>query len=242
MNELPVQLTAFEGPLDLLLRLIEQEEIDIYNIPIHRITQQYLERIELDQLDPQIGAEYLLLATELLEIKSRMLLPDHQLKPLYPDGEDPRAVLLERLLAYRRIKATRELLSVRQESHRIYSEDFLLEIPQGKVEVSVKMDPLVLQEAYRRAMIAKDRFSTDAPSSFERFTKANYSVSLKQRDILQLLSYMPTVVFSSLLASSAPKGEWVASFLALLKLQQDQRIHLSQPKRFSDITIEKRSR
>lgn len=241
MSELAIRLSTFEGPLDLLLRLIEQEEIDIYNIPIHRITEQYLRRLELEELDPQSAAEFLLLATELLEIKSRMLLPDHQLKPVYSQDEDPRAQLLERLLTYRRVKVARELLFDLHEPQRLFSEEFLLELPSFD-EKPLWMDPAILSEAYSRALRSMERFSEHAPKSFERFTKRNYSVSLKQRDILQLLTYISTVQFSSLLSASAPKGEWVASFLALLKLQQDQRIHLSQPELFSEITIEKRSR
>lgn len=242
MHDLPVKLSDFEGPLDLLLSLIEQEEVDIYNIPIHRITAQYLARIETEELDPHSGAEFLLLASELLEMKAKMLLPDHQLRPLIAEGDDPRAELLARLLAYRRVKAAKEILREKSEPERIFSEDFLLELPSPKEDASAGYDPMLLPEAFARALLSRERFHEDAPDSFERFTKSFYSVSTKQREILQLLSYMPIVSFTTLLSEKAAKGEWVASFLALLKLQQDQRVHLSQPERFEEITIEKRSR
>src|SRR3989338_5253833 len=113
-----VKLEVFEGPLDLLLYLIKKEEIDIYDIPIAKITDQYLEYLELMKLlDLTIAGEFLVMAATLMHIKSRMLLPPDQLEEAGEEEADPRTELVRRLLEYRKFKEAAQDLS-QMESHQ----------------------------------------------------------------------------------------------------------------------------
>jgi len=116
-----VKLEVFEGPLDLLLYLIKKEEIDIYDIPIAKITDQYLEYLELMKLlDLNIAGEFLVMAATLIHIKSRMLLPPDQLEGEEKEEEDPRAELVRRLLEYKKFKEAATELSHMEKQQKNY--------------------------------------------------------------------------------------------------------------------------
>ncbi|MFC2149854.1 segregation and condensation protein A, partial [Candidatus Auribacterota bacterium] len=111
-----VALEVFEGPLDLLLYLIKKEELDIYDIPIEKITNQYLEYMELlKMLDIDIAGEFLLMAATLMYIKSRMLLPDDERKPIDDEDDDPRFELVKQLIEYKKFKEVAGQLREREE-------------------------------------------------------------------------------------------------------------------------------
>ena len=113
-----VKLEVFEGPLDLLLFLIKKEEVDIYDIPIAKITDQYLEYLELMQLlDLSIAGEFLVMAATLMHIKSKLLLPPDETEPESEEEQDPRAELVKRLLEYKKFKEAAAELS-QKESHQ----------------------------------------------------------------------------------------------------------------------------
>src|SRR6185295_19366311 len=116
-DQYKVKLSMFEGPLDLLLFLIRKEEVSIYDIPIARITEQYLEYLRLmEELDVGVAGEFLLMAATLIHIKSKLLLPRDPLAPsLAEDLEDPRQELVDRLLEHQRFKAVAEMLHSRAE-------------------------------------------------------------------------------------------------------------------------------
>jgi len=130
-----VRLEVFEGPLDLLLYLIRQEEIDIYDIPIARITQQYLEYLEfMKSLDIELAGEFLVMAATLLKVKSRMLLPRHE--ELGEEAEDPRRDLVQQLLEYRKFKEIAERLGEKE-----YTQRRMFPRPKGGFDNAAEIIP-----------------------------------------------------------------------------------------------------
>ncbi len=238
--ELSISLEEFSGPLDLLLELIKQDEIDIYNIPIHRITKSYLDEMNKRAIPSGEIAEFITMAAYLVEIKSQMLLPDHQLQSILENEGDPRRLLVSRLLEYQKVKESRLFLEEKEAlPKRIYSDDLPLLMPKPKpASLDFQMDPNTLKEAMERLYQRRDSYHTEGVF-YDEIRKENYSVMHQQREILQLLSYMDRTTFSGLF-QEAPRGQYVAGFLALLKLAQDQRILLHQEETFSEIEIERR--
>lgn len=238
--ELKISLEEFAGPLDLLLELIKKDEMDIYNIPIHRITSTYLEEMKKRAIPSEEIAEFISMAAYLLEIKSQMLLPDHSLEPAYDDDKDPRHYLVHRLLEYQKVKEATLFLMAREYPLRIYSDDLPLILPKPPAaSLDFNLDSNLLKEAMEALLNRRDDQSRS--QLYDKLKKDGYSVFLQQKEILTFLSYQRKVDFSSLL-KDAPKGKQVASFLALLKLAQDQRILLHQEQNFSEIEIERRIR
>lgn len=237
--ELNINLDEYSGPLELLLELIGKEEIDIYNIPIHRITGSFLEEMKLRPIESERVAEFISMAAYLLEIKSKLLLPDHSLEPIMGGDEDPRYYLMTRLIEYQKVKETREFLAKRELPWRIFSDDLPILLPKPKAaNLDFLADKKDLFTAMENLLNRWDDSSQELLR--DRLKRENYSVMLQQREILTLLSYQERLGFSSFIAQ-APKGKSVASFLALLKLAQDQRVLLHQERSFSDIFIERKS-
>lgn len=238
--EISFQLEDFSGPLDLLLELIKKDEVDIYNIPIHHITSRYMEEMKHRAIPSGDIAEFIAMAAYLLEIKSQMLLPDHQMASILDNEKDPRSLLVHRLLEYQKVKGGRLFLEEREAlPRRIYSDDLPLLLPKpAPKSLDFQMDASLLREAMENLYARRDSYHTEG-IFYEEIRKENFSVMAQQREILQFLSYMDKTTFSGLF-HSAPKGQWVAGFLALLKLAQDQRVHLHQEENFSDIEIERR--
>lgn len=234
-----ISLEAYAGPLDLLLELIKKDELDVANIPIHRITASYLEEMHIRTIPSEDIAEFLSMAAYLLEIKSQMLLPDHALESAYTDAQDPRHALIHRLIEYQKIKEATLFLSAREFPLRIFSDDLPLILPKpAPASLDFEWESLVLWKAMETLLSRRDEESRHL--LYDRLKKESYSVYLQQKEILTFLSYQMRVGFSSLV-KDAPKAKQVASFLALLKLAQDQRVLLHQEKNFSEIEIERRS-
>ena len=238
--ELNFNLEEFSGPLDLLLELIKKDEVDLYNIPIHQITSRYMEEMNRRAIPSGEIAEFIAMAAYLLEIKSQMLLPDHQLKSILEDEKDPRRLLVHRLLEYQKVKESLLFLEKKEAMpRRIYSDDLPLLLPKpAPASLDFEMDAVLLKEAMERLYQRRDSYHTEGVF-YDEIRKENFSVMNQQREILQLLSYMDRATFSNLF-EEAPRGQWVAGFLALLKLAQDQRVLLHQEATFSDIEIERR--
>ncbi|NLY72328.1 MAG: segregation/condensation protein A [Tissierellia bacterium] len=238
--ELNISLEEYSGPMDLLLELIKKDELDIYNIPIHSITSSFLEEMEKRTIVADEIAEFISMAAYLLEIKSQMLLPDHELESVLYDEKDPRRYLALRLLDYQRVKEARNYLSKREFPLSIYSDDLPIRLPRPKPSsLDFELDPLVLKEAMESLLNRWD--STSQELLEDRLKKDNFSVFAQQKEILTYLSYSDRLNFSKLIENE-PKGKHVASFLALLKLAQDQRVLLHQRETFSEIEIERRGR
>ncbi len=236
--ELNISLEEFSGPLELLLELISKEKVDVYNIPIHRITGSFLLEMKTRTIPSEEVAEFISMAAYLLEIKSRLLLPDHMLESVKEDDKDPRYYLITRLLEYQRVKEAREFLTARELPLRIYSDDLPIQLPKPKpANLDFSSEALELKVAMENLLNRWDEGSQELLQ--ERLKRESFSVFVEQKEILTYLSYRDRLEFSSLI-EDVPRGKSVASFLALLKLAQDQRVLLHQEKSFSDILIERR--
>ena len=223
-----VKLPLFEGPLDLLLHLIRQNEVEIVDIPIAKIAEQYLAYIEMmEELNIDVAGEYLLMAATLALIKSRMLLP----RELEADGEgevDPRAELVARLLEYQRYKEAAEALSGR----RLLGRDVYRAespgpepVPQEQREIEVGLFDLL--EAFRSALAA-------APAGDLLHAVETEEVTVRERMIyvMSLFDGAETVEFSEVFRGTGSQGPSramiVATFLAILELARLSALRLFQ--------------
>lgn len=235
-EEYRVKLEAFEGPLDLLLHLIRQDDLDIRNIPIAAILDQYLDYLKLmKELNMDIAGEFILMASELALIKSRMLLPVAEAPP---GGEeiDPRAELVERLLEYQRYKAASQELAGRP----LLGRDVFLH-PQEPLPAAggdepelplLEVDGWKLLEAFRGAM-------AKAPAEeVEEIERDGLSVRERIMELLQRFQRDKTVLLSTLLEGTRTQGLLVLTFLALLEMTRLKMIRIYQPHRLADIHIE----
>jgi segregation and condensation protein A len=223
-----VKLPVFEGPLDLLLHLIRENEVEVTDIPIARISEQYLATLELMQeLDLEVAGEFLLMAATLAWIKSRMLLPPDGLET---EGEslDPRAELVARLLEYQRFKQAARELSQRHWLGRDVLEAHartLEPAPESEREIEVGLFQLL--EAYRRTLARAG--PSAAPHEVEIET-----VTVRERMlvVMQALSLRPSLEFSECLLGKEgvppSRAIFVATFLAILELSRLAALRLYQ--------------
>lgn len=229
-----VKLEIFEGPLDLLLYLIRKDEIDIYDIPIERITNQYLEYLQVFKiLDVDIAGEFIVMAANLIYIKSRSLLPVNQ----RPDEEeteeeDPRWELVRQLIEYKKFKDAASDLQVR-EAHQENLFGRLPEKPEFAEERPLaEVSIFDLINAFQ-GVIKRASKHEDLREIFEE----NFSVSDKIDLIMKLTASGTRMKFTGLFATAASRQEIVVTFLALLELIRLKQLRVSQMEPFSEIEI-----
>lgn len=240
--KIEVQLEAFEGPLDLLLHLISKEEIDIYDIPIVRITDQYMAYIEESHLDLEMTSEFLVMAATLIEIKSKMLLPNHEAMELeYALEEaDPRAELVRRLINYKRYKEAAIKL---QASEGVLDEivfkeqDELSKYVAQKADESLSLDQALLIEALNRVLVKMKRFDEHRATFFGKIKRDLFTVDEKI-NLIEAKIKEHSFEFEALLSDHRTKEEVVVTFLALLELLKLGRIQIRQNALFDPIFIE----
>ncbi len=229
-----IRLDAFEGPLDLLLHLIKREEIDIWNIPIARITEQYLEHLQLmKDLNINVAGEWLLMAATLIYIKSRMLLPADP-APAQEDGEpeDPRTELVYQLLEHQKFKNAAQMLYTREEvENAVWHNPPPEVIEDGKEVVAVTLFDLL--KAFHEVV---KRFESQRGMEVDA---EEISIEEKLVDIRRLLLVHDSLQFSALLKNCISKRHLVVTFLALLELVRLREIWLYQKKAFEEIYISK---
>ena len=245
--ELTVRLETFEGPLDLLLHLLDKNKVSIYDIPIVEITNQYLEYIqEMKRRDLNIMSEFLVMAATLIAIKSKMLLP----KEVNEEGEeeDPRAELVQQLLEYKLYKCMSYELKDRQmdagrvlfKSPTIPSEVMSYEQP---VDVEESLSDLTLHklnQIFQSVMRRQENKIDKVRAGFGRIEKEEVSLSDKMTYLEQYASAHRRFSFRSLLEAQSSKMEIIVSFLAILELMKMGKIAITQENLFDDITIESR--
>jgi segregation and condensation protein A len=227
-----IRLETFEGPLDLLLHLIQKNEMDIFNIPIALITEQYMEYLKwMKTLNLDIAGEYLLMASTLLHIKSKMLLPQNQ-EDEEEEGEDPRAELVRRLLEYQKYKAAASELINRPMLDR---DVFVRLTSQGETqpeEERIEANLFDLIDALRKAL---DRVKEEA---FHEVILDRLSVEDKVQEILVLLQREKrSLPFHLLFSGQASRRVIVITFLAILELVKTKWIRVFQSAPFETIRI-----
>ncbi len=230
-----VTIDNFDGPLDLLLHLIKEQDIDIYDIKIEDITKQYLDYIRhMKELNLEIASEYLVMASELIEMKSKMLLPKKKEKEDDDYEEDPRELLIERLLAYKRYKEvtsefkdlelTRKMIFTREPDNlnRYVKED----------ENSEELGVADLIDAFNNLLKRKE---LDRPIA-TKITKKELSVTEKVNKIKNILRNKKKINFEDIFEVST-KEEVIISFLSVLEMVKKDEILLTQEGNFKNIVI-----
>ena len=230
MSDVSLKLTAFEGPLDLLMHLIESNKIDIYDIPIVEITEQYIGYLRnLQEFDMELASEFLVMAATLLQIKSRMLLPK-EAREDEDEGEDPRQQLVEMLVEYRRIKkAAQNLRYLKEEADRYASREPMFANLVERYVPSYPVRDLLLALANVLRETGGRPLAYIEPQAF--------SVQEKMAEILQRLQGSAQGFLLSELFASGTAGEKVAAFLGVLELLKMGLITISQHQAFAPIYI-----
>lgn len=233
-----LHLSNFEGPLDLLLHLISENEIDIYDIPIVEITKQYLDFIySYNDLDMDAASEFIVMASTLLEIKSRMLLPKNEETDL-PE-EDPREELVRRLLEY---KAFREMSTHLKERESLYNRTFTKDpeyFSEIRDEYSVDDISLTLLTGAIKSVLSRQDIRESELREHSTIETESYSVDDSILIITKRLETEDEFDFFSLFRENSGRGFVIATFLAILELLKLNTIELTQKNTFSNIMIKR---
>lgn len=230
-----VVLPAFEGPLDLLLHLIRENEIDIYDIPIAKVTEQYLVYLSLmESLDLDVAGEWLVMAATLLEIKSRMLLPEEPAQQDEEEQIDPRLELVERLIEYERFKAAADVFKgLEDQRSRVFA--------RAEAEIAFEQRPSLSLEDITAADLLTVLQGILADVSEEEVTsiqRRKITVRMRMREIWRRISEAAgQMAFEELFDDAADKVEVVITFLALLELLRQRRVRARQTKTYGPIQI-----
>ncbi|NLY43826.1 MAG: segregation/condensation protein A [Clostridiaceae bacterium] len=218
MEKISFKLEVFEGPLDLLLHLIEKNKVNIYDIPIAEITSQYFEYLECaSQMDLELSSEFIVLAAQLLYIKSKMLLPRHCDQEAEENEEDPRQELVERLLEYKKYKNATAFLEEREKKYKkiFYKNPDVIEVSEQSLFLSIND----LVDAFYSAVLRKQRENPVQRPYFNNvLNKEEVSVNDKMKDILQIVITKKEIRFIDIFKKMTSKSEIIASFLAVLEL------------------------
>lgn len=229
-----VKLDLFEGPLDLLLYLVKKDHLNIYDIPIAKVTEQYLEYLNLMQLlDLNIAGEFLVMAATLMQIKSKMLLPAEE-SQTQVEQEDPREELVKRLLEYEKFKEIAETLRQKEQG-----QQEVFKRPKGVDKSEIPLESEVYFEASIFDLInAFSKALEEIPKQlFYEVIKDEFTIEEKVHQILHLLLISPAVTLSGLFGKAKNKLEIIVTFLAILELIHLKEIVARQKELFGQIEI-----
>lgn len=235
--EYEVKIDNFEGPLDLLLHLIKESKVDIWEISIADIAEEYLAYIQrMEKLNLDIASEYLVMASELIEMKSRMLLPRQEKDVGEEEEEDPKERLIRRLVEYQKYKEVtknfKELESLRQEFYTKAPDNLKEYVEEGVVPSSdVTLEDLML--AFQKFLNRKE---LEKPLQ-TRVTKKEITVEERRKSIRDILTKRKRVDFFELF-EVVTKEYIVVTFLAILEMAKKQELLIKQESDFSQIMIE----
>jgi segregation and condensation protein A len=229
-----IRVENFEGPLDLLLHLIRKNEMDIYDIPMATITAQYLVILDaMKNLNLDVAGEFLLMASTLIHIKSRLLLPPSEEDVPDEEEEDPRAELVRRLLEYQKYKeaaAAFDALSLL--GRDVFARKFMAaELVEGEEDEFEAIGLYELMEAFR------DLLKTAPPETFHDVDVERLSVTDRVNAILELLADQESLAFTDLFTGCPDRHEVVVTFLAMLELVKLRMLRLMQNRRFGMIRL-----
>jgi len=225
-----IKIPVFEGPFDLLLHLIKEHKIDIYDIPISLITSQYLEYIEImKELNLEIAGDFLVMAATLIQIKSRMLLPPDEEAPS-EDQEDPRRQLVQRLLEYQRYKeAALDFRTKEDEWLKVFRREPLSDEDEGELYL-FDLSLFDLLDAFRKIL-------DKAPSEIASITKETLTVKNRMSMIMEIIEEHEAVRFEDLFKEGITKIHLIVTFLALLELIRLGLARAYQEREFGNIWV-----
>ena len=243
--DMEIRLEKFEGPMDLLYSLIVKNKIDIYDIPIALITEQYLDYINaMGKYNMENISEFLIMGATLVEIKSRLLLP----KEVDENNEeiDPREELVQRLIEYKRFKGIAEEFDVKQKSagYTYYKESDKALLKEIRKDVPKEISDILkgatgemlfraFQEVLRRQELRTDKIR----SGFNSVKHDEFTLEEKVEQLTSLIKSKRRFSFFKIFDSTSSKNEIVTTFLAMLQLIKEKQIFIIQEEIFDDITI-----
>jgi len=238
INKYAIRLDNFEGPLDLLCHLVDKNKMDIHEVNISKITDQYIEYINaMKELNLDVTSEFVLMASTLLFIKSKSLLP----KQVEDEGELTEEELIHRIIEYKKYK---EIIKYLIEFFTIYSKRFYklpdkIELPKRKLEENYSKD--LLEESYKNLLQRnKEKINVNAANIEKIAITETVTVTSKVKDIFRELMKKPKFVFNKLCKTKKyTKLETVTAFTGLLELTRRNKVRAEQEKIFGDITVEK---
>lgn len=227
--KLDVRLDVFEGPLDLLLYLIKKNDLDIYDIPISQITQEYLSYLDLmKDLNLEMAGEFLVMASTLMQIKAQMLLPSPDAEA-EETGPDPRAELVNKLLEYQRFKDAAAILAGYNEKAKdIYYRTLPPQFEDG--DYTLKATVFDLLSAFKRVL-------DQVPREVGQIIREEITIETRIREILDRLEEKTSLAFEELFSTSARRMDLIVTFLALLELIRMKQVVALQQETFSAIRI-----
>ena len=243
--ELTVKLQVFEGPLDLLLHLLEKNKVNIYDIPIVEITNQYMEYIaEMKRNDLNVMSEFLVMAATLIDIKSRMLLPKKESEE--EEEEDPRAELVQQLLEYKMYQCMAYELRDRQmDAEQVFFKEPTIPPEVAEYEEPVDLAELVgdmnlanLDQIFKSIMKKQVDKIDPVRSKFGKIEKEEVSLSDKMLEMKEFAKTHRKFSFRDLLKKQCSKVQVIVTFLSVLELIKMGHIHVVQEEIFDDIQID----
>ena len=243
--DMEIKLEKFEGPMDLLYSLIVKNKIDIYDIPIALITEQYLAYInEMGKYNMENISEFLIMAATLIEIKSRLLLP----KEVDENNEeiDPREELVKRLIEYKKFKGIAQEFNVMQKSagYRYYKDSDKELIKQIRKDVPKEISDILngatadmLFKAFQEVLKRQELRTDKIRSGFNSVQHDEFSLEEKVEQLTSLINTKRRFSFFNIFNRASSKNEIVTTFLAMLQLIKEKKIKIIQEEIFDDITI-----
>lgn len=239
-----IKIERFEGPLDLLLHLISVHELDIYDIPITEVTDQYITYLDqMNELDMEIASEFIVMAATLIEIKSKMLLPDNTFdKDLMNfELEDPRAELVNKLVEYRLYRNASVFLKDREDFRIeaiIKDQENINQYKQEEEDTLEELDVEVLKKAIAEVIRKIKTVDKERMIFFKSMKKDTFTVKEKIDHICGLFSEKITSLkFDTLFTTDTTKEEVICTFLALLEMLKLKHVHIKQEGNFNEIFV-----
>ena len=240
-NKYAIKLDNFEGPLDLLCHLVDKNKMDINQIKISEITDQYIDYInKMQELNLDVTSEFILMASTLLFIKSKSLLP----KQVEDEAELTEEELIHRIIEYKKYK---EISKKLKESYQVYSKRFYkvpdkIELPARKLEQNYSKD--LIEQSYKNLLEKnKSKINKNAINIEKIAITETVTVTSKVKDIFKELIKKPRFIFSKLCtAKKYTRLETVTAFSGILELTRRNKIRAQQEKNFADIIVEKASK
>ena len=232
MEDYKIKIDAFEGPMDLLMHLIEKNKIDIYDIPIAELTRQYLDYLDkFREFNIEIASSFLVMAATLLQIKSRMMLPKAPKEEGAPE-EDPRLELVQRILEYRKFKQVSQVLGDMAGVQERFVAREPMELPVHHLPPG-NLSLRQLVEAFHTVLTVKEELSI--PKALVE--PEEYSIKDKMENIILLLGRSRGKLLFSEAFRSGTRSELIVTFLALLELMKLRAVTVKQQRSFAEIYI-----
>jgi segregation and condensation protein A len=234
-SPLNIQLDAYQGPLDLLLDLIRKQQIDIYDIPIHKITRQYLDSIDkMEELDIEVGGEFILMAATLIHLKSKLLLPVDPTAPK-EEQEDPRLELVNQLLEHEKFRQAAQMLQQKQMLEQAaWSHPALREFVDDSEEPGLAVSLIDLVETFTK-VLERARIRPKLDIDTEEFTVEQMIERVRDK----LAETRGTFLLGEFFAIFSTRRALITLFLAILEMARLHAVVLRQEQAFGDISLKK---